>query len=82
MDLAPDTEAFPWDHAPQYLVRDWDTSYGPIFVQRLRAMGIRDRAIAFRSPWQNAYVERLIDSIRREYLDHMIVFSEAHLLGF
>jgi transposase InsO family protein len=73
------TEAFPWDHAPRYLIRDRDTSYGPVFVQRLRAMGIRDRPIAFRSPWQNAYVERLIGSIRRECLDHMIVFGQAHL---
>ena len=62
------TEAFPWDHAPRYLIRDRDTSYGPVFVQRLRAMGIRDRPIAFRSPWQNAYVERLIGSIRRAML--------------
>jgi transposase InsO family protein len=73
------TEAFPWDHAPRYLLRDRDTSYGPVLVQRLRAMGIRDRPIAFRSPWQNAYVERLIGSIRRKCLDHMIVFGEAHL---
>src|ERR1035437_1720518 len=73
------TEAFPWDDVPRYLIRDRDTSYGPVFVQRLRAMGIRDRPIAFRSPWQNAYVERLIGSIRRECLDHMIVFGEAHL---
>jgi transposase InsO family protein len=73
------TEAFPWDHAPRYLIRDRDTSYGAVFVRRLRAMGIRDRPIAFRSPWQNAYVERLIGSIRRECLDHMIVFGEAHL---
>jgi transposase InsO family protein len=73
------TEAFPWDHAPRYLIRDRDTSYGPVFMQRLRAMGIRDRPIAFRSPWQNAYVERLIGSIRRECLDHMIVFGQAHL---
>jgi len=73
------TEAFPWDYAPLYLIRDRDTSYGPVFVQRLRAMGIRDRPIAPRSPWQNAYVERLIGSIRRECLDHTIVFSEAHL---
>jgi transposase InsO family protein len=50
-----------------------------VFAQRLRAMGIRDRPIAFRSPWQNAYVERLIGPIRRECLDHMIVFGEAHL---
>ena len=73
------TEAFPWDQAPRYLIRDRDTSYGPVFLQRLRAMGIRDRPISFRSPWQNAYVERLIGSIRRECLDHMIVFGEAHL---
>jgi transposase InsO family protein len=73
------TEAFPWDHAPQYLIRDRDASYGPAFVQRLRGLGIRDRPIAFRSPWQNAYVERLIGSIRRECLDHMIVFGQAHL---
>ncbi|SRR6266545_1421157 len=73
------TEAFPWDHAPRYLIRDRDTSYGPVFVLRLRAMGIRDRPIAPRSPWQNAYVERLIGSIRRECLDHIIVFGEAQL---
>jgi len=73
------TEAFPWDHAPRYLIRDRDMSYGPAFLQRIRAMGIRDHPIAPRSPWQNAYVERLIGSIRRECLDHMIVFGEAHL---
>jgi transposase InsO family protein len=73
------TEAFPWDDAPRYLIRDRDTSYGAVFVRRLRAMGIRDRPIASRSPWQNAYVERLIGSIRRECLDHVIVFGEAHL---
>src|SRR5882762_4988007 len=73
------TEAFPWDHAPRYLIRDRDTSYGPFFLQRICAMGIRDHPIAPRSPWQNAYVERLIGSIRRECLDHMIVFGEAHL---
>jgi transposase InsO family protein len=75
------TEAFPWDYAPRYLIRDRDTSYGPIFARRLRAMGIRDRPIAPRSPWQNAYVERLIGSIRRECLDHTIVFGEAHCAG-
>ena len=73
------TQAFPSDHAPRYLIWDRDTSYGSVFVQRLRAMGIRHRPIAFRSPWQNAYAERLIGSIRRECLDHMIVFGEAHL---
>jgi transposase InsO family protein len=64
---------------PRYLIRDRDTSYGPVFLQRIRAMGIRDHPIASRSPWQNAYVEGLIGSIRRECLDHMIVFGEAHL---
>ena len=73
------TEAFPWDQAPRYLIRDRDTSYGRVFLQRIRAMGIRDHPIAPRSPWQNACVERLIGSIRRECLDHMIVFGEAHL---
>jgi transposase InsO family protein len=73
------TEAFPWDSAPRYLIRDRDTAYGPIFVQRLRAMGIRDKPTAPRSPWQNPYVERLIGTIRRECLDHVIVFGEAHL---
>ncbi len=73
------TEAFPWDSAPRYLIRDRDTAYGPLFVQRLRALGIRDKPIAPRSPWQNPYVERLIGTIRRECLDHMIVFGQAHL---
>src|SRR5256886_17529495 len=65
-------EAFPWDSAPRYLIRDRDTAYGPIFVQRLRAMGIRDKPTAPRSPWQNPYVERLIGTIRRECLDHSV----------
>jgi transposase InsO family protein len=73
------TEAFPWDQAPRYLIRDRDNSYGMVVTQRLRAMGIRDRPIAPRSPWQNGHVERLIGSIRRECLDHVVVFGEAHL---
>jgi transposase InsO family protein len=73
------SEAFPWDSAPRYLIRDRDRSYGEIFQRRIQSMGIRDRPIAPRSPWQNAYVERLIGSIRRECLDHLIVFNEAHL---
>jgi transposase InsO family protein len=72
-------EAFPWDSSPRYLIRDRDTAYGLVFRQRLRAMGIRDKPTAPRSPWQNPYVERLIGTIRRECLDHMIVFGEAHL---
>lgn len=73
------TEAFPWDQAPRYLVRDRDAVYGEVVIQRLRAMGIRDRPTAPRSPWQNGHAERLIGSIRRECLDHMIVFGEGHL---
>jgi transposase InsO family protein len=73
------TEAFPWDQAPQYLIRDRDTSYSHAVTRRLAAMGIRDRPTAPRSPWQNGYVERLIGSIRRECLDHVVVLGEAHL---
>jgi hypothetical protein len=71
------TEAFPWDEAPHYLVRDHDRIYGSVVARRLRAMGIRDKPTAAASPWQNA--ERLIGSIRREYVDHIIVLGEMHL---
>jgi len=73
------TEAFPWDTAPRHLIRDNDGAYGEVFTRRVRSMGIRDRPISPRSPWQNGYVERVIGSIRRECLDHVIVRSEAHL---
>jgi transposase InsO family protein len=73
------TEAFPWDQAPQYLIRDRDASYGYVVTRRLAAMGIRDRPTAPRSPWQNGHIERLIGSIRRECLDHVVVLGEAHL---
>lgn len=73
------TEAFPWDQAPRYLIRDRDVSYGHVVTRRLAAMGIRDRPTAPRSPWQNGHVERLIGSIRRECLDHVVVLGEAHL---
>ena len=73
------TEAFPWQEAPRYLIRDRDGAYGPRFFNRLRAMGIRDHPTAPRSPWQNAYAERLIGSIRRECLDRIVVIGEAHL---
>jgi hypothetical protein len=73
------TEAFPWDTAPRYLLRDRDKSYGPTFRHRVRAMGITEVITAPRSPWQNPYVERLIGSIRRECLDHVIILSERHL---
>jgi transposase InsO family protein len=73
------TEAFPWDSAPKFLIRDNDRSYGDVFKRRVHAMGIRDRPTSPRSPWQNGYVERVIGSIRRECLDHVIVRDEAHL---
>jgi transposase InsO family protein len=73
------TEAFPWDEAPDYMIRDRDASYGQAVTKRLAAMGIRDHPIAPRSPWQNGHAERLIGSIRRECLDHVVVFGEAHL---
>jgi transposase InsO family protein len=72
-------EAFPWDEAPDYLVRDRDAVYGHVVKRRLRGLGIRDRPVAPRSPWQNGYVERLIGSVRRECLDHTIVLGESHL---
>ena len=72
-------EAFPWTEAPRYLIRDRDAVYGHLVTRRLKNMGIRDRPTAPRSPWQNGYVERLIGSIRRECLDHLVVFGEAHL---
>ena len=73
------TEAFPWTSAPAYLVRDNDRAYGRVFRSRVRAMGIRDRPISPRSPWQNAYVERLIGTVRRECLDRVLIFGETHL---
>jgi transposase InsO family protein len=73
------TDAFPWNDAPDYLIRDRDGSYGHAVTRRLAAMGIRDHTIAPRSPWQNGHAERLIGSIRRECLDHIIIFGEAHL---
>src|SRR5216683_1872322 len=73
------TEAFPWDGAPGYMIRDRDRIYGAVVTRRLRAMGIRDKPIAAASPWQNGFAERLIGSIRRECVDHVIVLGEAHL---
>src|SRR5216684_1436968 len=73
------TEAFPWNEAPRYLIRDRDCVYGVAVTHRIRAMGIRDKPIAPGSPWQNAVAERLIGSIRRECLDHLVVLGEAHL---
>jgi transposase InsO family protein len=73
------TEAFPWNEPPRYMIRDRDRIYGAVVTRRPRAMGIRDKPIAPVSPWQNGFVERLIGSIRRECVDHIIVLGEAHL---
>jgi transposase InsO family protein len=74
------TEAVPGDEAPQYLVRDRDRIYGSVVTRRSRAMGIRDKpTTAPVSPWQSGFAERLIGSIRRERVDHIIVLGEMHL---
>ena len=73
------TEAFPWDTSPRYLLRDRDASYGVAFRSRVEAMGITEVITAPHSPWQNIYVERVIGSIVRECLDHLVIFSERHL---
>jgi transposase InsO family protein len=79
-------EAFPWETAPRYLLRDRDRIFGNDFVDQVKAMGIQQVLSAPRSPWQRAYVERVIGTIRRECLDHVIVFNEQslrrHLRGF
>ena len=72
-------EAFPWEEAPRYLLRDRDSIYGNVFQQRMKNMGIKEVRIAPQSPWQNPYAERVIGSIRRESLNHVIVLNEQHL---
>ena len=79
-------EAFPWDTAPRFLLRDRDRIFGHEFVQQVKAMGVKQILSTPKAPWQRAYIERLIGTIRRERLDHVIVFSESslrrHLLAF
>ena len=72
-------EAFPWDPAPRYLLRDRDKTYGASFRHRVHSLDMQEVLTAPRSPWQNPFVERLIGSIRRECLNHVIVFNELHL---
>jgi len=71
--------AFPWDTAPRFLLRDRDSCYGTEFHETAQALNIEEILSAPRSPWQNAYVERLIGSVRRECLDHVMIFSEPGL---
>src|SRR5271165_3513661 len=79
MDRAADYGGLPWNEAPPYLIRDRDAFYGTVVRRRLRSMGIRDKPISAGSPWQNCFAERLIGSIRRECVDHLVVFDEWHL---
>jgi len=72
-------EAFPWDTVPRYLLRDRDSIYSMAFSERIKNMGIEHVKIAPRSPWQNPYCERVIGSIRRDVLNHVIVLNERHL---
>ena len=72
-------DAFPWDTAPRYLLRDRDRIFGDEFAKQVKAMGSKQVLSAPRSPWQRAYVERLIGTLRRECLDHVIVFNEISL---
>ena len=72
-------EAFPWDTAPRFMIRDWDSVYEAAFCLRVQAMGIEEVVTAPRSPWQSPFAERMIGSIRRECVDHVIVLNERHL---
>jgi len=73
------SEAFPDDRAPRFILRDRDGVYGESFTSRVEGMSIEEIRIAPRSPWQNCYVERVIGSIRRECVNHVIVFNDSHL---
>ncbi len=72
-------DAFPWESAPRFMLRDRDGVYGPYFSRRVAGLGVDEVRTAPRSPWQNPYVERVIGSIRRECLDHVVVLDERHL---
>jgi transposase InsO family protein len=72
-------EAFPFDTAPSYLIRDGDGIYGERVTRRMKSLGINEVITAPASPWQNAYAERVIGTLRRELLDHVIVLNERHL---
>ena len=73
------TQAYGWEQAPRYLIRDRDSCCGSVFARHLRSLGICAHPTSARSSWQNGYAERLIGSIRRECLDHVVVFGERHL---
>jgi putative transposase len=72
-------EALPWETAPRYLLRDRNAIYGAAFQSRVKNFGIEEVKTALRSPWQNPYAERVLGSIRRDALDHVLVINERHL---
>ncbi|MDH3211245.1 MAG: integrase core domain-containing protein [Myxococcales bacterium] len=72
-------EAFPWETTARYVLRDHDRIYGATFQRRVKTLGLHEVPTAPRSPWQNAYAERFIGSLRRECLDHVMVFHERQL---
>jgi len=72
-------EAFPWDTATKYIIRDRDAIYGEVVKTRIKNMNIEQVLTAYKSPWQNPFAERVIGTIRRECLDHVIVLSDGHL---
>ncbi len=72
-------ESFPFEETPRFLLRDRDGTYGEYFKMRVEGMGIEEVLIAPRAPWQNPYCERVIGSIRRDCLDHVLVLNERHL---
>jgi transposase InsO family protein len=74
------TQACGWEQLPRYLIRDRDGAYGEVFIRQIRSMGIRDQPTSPRSPWQNGYAERLIGSIRRECLDHVVVLMASKVV--
>jgi putative transposase len=74
VDRPTDLRGVPWEEAPRYLIRDRDRAYGPPFRMRVERMGIEEVLTAHRSPWQNPFAERVIGSVRRECLDHVIAF--------
>lgn len=72
-------EAFPYDEATHYLLRDRDSIYGQVFKHQVNSIGIEEILTAPKSPWQNSFCERMIGSIRRDCLDHIVVLNERHL---
>jgi putative transposase len=72
-------QTFPWETAPRYLLRDRDGVYGTFFRRRVRDLGIKEVMIARRSPWQSPYVDRVIGTLRRELVDHVVVINQRHL---